>query len=105
VSGAVLAAVALLAAGAVQRVHVRPLAGRPDRRFHGWSIAALVLFAVAAVLGTAGGRRPRHARLVAQNGGPVADVRRLLDDPLSRAANFASGAIVLAILALMVWQP
>lgn len=73
--------------------------------FRGWSTAALVLFAVATVLGAAGGRHPRHARLLARKAGPLAEVLRLLDDPWSRAANYASGVIVLAILALMVWQP
>src|SRR5204862_132395 len=51
------------------------------------------------------GDEARHARFLAREGGPIADVRRLLDEPMSRAANYASGVIVLAILALMVWQP
>jgi hypothetical protein len=70
-----------------------------------WVDAALGLFVAAAFLGGLGGRRPRQARGLARDGGPVEDVRRLLDDPLSRLANYASGLIVLAILALMVWQP
>jgi rhodanese-related sulfurtransferase len=73
--------------------------------FHAWSIAALVLFAATAALGVAGGRRPRAARVLAQNGGSPADVHRLLDDAWSRTANYASGVLVLAILSLMVWQP
>jgi hypothetical protein len=70
-----------------------------------WVDAALGLFGLAAVLGALGGRRPRQARLLARDGGAVAEVRRLLDDPWSRAANYASAAVVLAILALMVWRP
>jgi hypothetical protein len=70
-----------------------------------WVDSALGLFALAAALGALGGRRPRHARLLARGGGPAAEVRALLDDRWSRAANCASAAVVLAILALMVWQP
>jgi hypothetical protein len=73
--------------------------------FRGWSVAALVLFAVAAALGAAGGRQPRRARVLAQEGGQREDVLRLLDDRWSRAANCASSVLVLAILALMVWRP
>jgi uncharacterized membrane protein len=71
----------------------------------GWLQAALALFVVAAALGGIGGRRPREARELAEEGGPLDDVRRLLDDTWSRVANYASSAIVIAILALMIWQP
>jgi len=70
-----------------------------------WVDAALGLFALAAVLGTVGGRRPRQARVLARSGDRAAEVRSLLDDPLSRAANYAAAGVVLGILALMVWQP
>lgn len=70
-----------------------------------WVQAALALFVAASLLGAAGGRRPRQARVLAREGGTADEVRRLLDDPWSRAANYASAAIVVAILALMVWQP
>ena len=73
--------------------------------FRGWVDATLALFIVSAVLGGAGGRRPRHARVLARSGGDARDVRLLLDDPWSRSANAASGLLVLAILALMIWQP
>jgi hypothetical protein len=33
------------------------------------------------------------------------ELRHLLDDPLSLSANYASSALVLVILVLMVWQP
>jgi uncharacterized membrane protein len=71
----------------------------------GWVQAAIALFVVAGLLGAAGGRRPRLARELAQRGGQLEEVRSLLDDAWSRTANYASGAAVLAILALMVWQP
>jgi uncharacterized membrane protein len=58
-----------------------------------------------AVLGAVGGRRPRHARELAQGGGSEADVRRLLDDPVTLALNYASLAIVVAIVVLMVFKP
>ena len=70
-----------------------------------WLQAAIGLFVVAMGLGGAGGRRPRHARELAGAGGDLAEIRRLLDDRFSRVANYASAAAVLAILALMVWQP
>jgi hypothetical protein len=76
----------------------------------GWVDAALVLFAAVVVLGVLGGRRPRHARELATRlaedgraGNP--ELRALLDDPFSRAANYASAALVLAILALMAFKP
>jgi len=70
----------------------------------GWVQAALALFVAAAILGAAGGRRPREARVLAERGGDAQEVRRLLDDPWSRAANYASTALVAAVLALMIWQ-
>jgi uncharacterized membrane protein len=76
----------------------------------GWFQAAIALFAVALVLGGLGGRRPTQARLLAARlageGAPAsAELRTLLDDPVSLAVNYASAAIVLAILALMVFKP
>jgi len=53
----------------------------------GWITWALVLFALSMILGGLGGQRG------------------LLDDPLSLAANYLSAALVLAILALMVFKP
>ncbi len=70
-----------------------------------WVSAALALFVLASLLGAAGGRRPRQARVRAREGGDMSAIKRLLDDPWSRAANYASAAIVVAILALMIWQP
>lgn len=76
----------------------------------GWVQAAIGLFAVAVVLGGLGGQRPKRARLLAtslaeQNAPLSSELRGLLDDRLSRAANYASAALVPAILALMVFKP
>jgi uncharacterized membrane protein len=76
----------------------------------GWVSAAVALFLLVVALGSLGGRRPRQARLLAaelaERGEPAgAELRALLDDPVSRAANYASAILVLAILALMVFKP
>lgn len=76
----------------------------------GWIVAALALYVVALVLGGLGGQRPKQARrlaseLAARHAPASAELRALLDDPRSRAANYASAAIVIAILALMVFKP
>jgi uncharacterized membrane protein len=76
----------------------------------GWVDASLVLFAAALVLGGLGGRRPKRARLLAtrlaaDDAPSNIDLRRLLDDPLSRAVNYASALAVLVILGLMVFKP
>jgi uncharacterized membrane protein len=75
-----------------------------------WLDQALALLALAIVLGAAGGRRPRHARELAERlrdaGGDVTpELRRLLTDRWSRAANLASAIAMLAILWLMVAKP
>jgi len=76
----------------------------------GWIDAAIGLYVIMLVLGHLGARRPRRARLLstrlASEGLPVNDeLRALLDDPVSRAANYAALALVLAILVLMVFKP
>lgn len=76
----------------------------------GWVDAALGLFVVAMALGGFGGQRPKRARLLAtalaESDQPAdAELRSLLDDPASRAANYVSALLVLAILALMVFKP
>jgi hypothetical protein len=76
----------------------------------GWVEAAIGLFAAALGLGAIGGLRPRSARMLAkrlaEEGAPAsAELRRLLDDRASRAANYASAILVLAILALMAFKP
>jgi hypothetical protein len=76
----------------------------------GWLDASLALFVAAVLLGSLGGRRPRQAREMAErlaregaSAGP--ELRALLDDRASRLANYASAALVVAILALMVFRP
>jgi hypothetical protein len=76
----------------------------------GWVDAAIALFAVALLLGGVGGQRPKQARKLAtrlarEGGQADAELRTLLDDPLSRVANYASAALVPAILVLMVFKP
>lgn len=76
----------------------------------GWIQAAIGLFVLALLLGGYGGQRPKRARRLAtrltEEGAPAdAELRALLDDLLSRVANYASALLVLAILALMVFKP
>ena len=76
----------------------------------GWVDAALALFALALLLGVLGGWRPKQARKLAarlSDEGKAASpqLRALMDDPLSLVANYASAALVAAILALMVFKP
>jgi len=75
-----------------------------------WVDAAIALFVLALLLGALGGQRPKQARKLAsraadEDGQPDVEFRALLDDPLSRGANYASAALVLAILGLMVFKP
>lgn len=70
----------------------------------GWVSASLALFVAAAVLGSIAGRRPRAARLRAE-AGDAEGSRTLLDDRASRALNYASGALAVLVLVLMVWKP
>ena len=75
----------------------------------GWVDAAILLFVIALALGGIGGQRPKRRassqdRLAAQ-GEPISEeLRTLLDDRVSRLANYGSALIVLAILALMVFK-
>lgn len=76
----------------------------------GWIDAALALYALALALGALGGRRPRQARrlagaLAAKDEPLTAELRALLADRPSMAANYAAALAVLAILALMVFKP
>jgi uncharacterized membrane protein len=71
-----------------------------------WVEAALALVVLGAVLGSFGGRRPKQARRLAERRDDVdAELRRLLDDPLSLWLNAGAAAAYLAVLALMVWKP
>jgi uncharacterized membrane protein len=86
------------------------LAGEADQFGEAWLQASLALFVVALVLGAIGGGRPKRARLLAARLAGDGDrltpeLRRLLDDPLSRVANYGSSVLLIVILVLMVWQP
>jgi uncharacterized membrane protein len=75
----------------------------------GWVDAAIALYLVALALGGLGGQRPKQARrlatqLAAEQTPVSVELRTLLDDPLSRAANYGSLVIVLVILVLMVFK-
>ena len=76
-----------------------------------WLDAAIALFLVALLFGGLGGQRPKQARIrasqMASEGMERVDgrLKDQLDDPLSRAANYASTALILAVLALMVFKP
>ena len=75
----------------------------------GWVAASMALYAVALALGGLGGQRPKARKLasrLAERDAPVSDeLRALLDDPVSRAENYASLLVVLVILVLMVFKP
>lgn len=88
------------------------LAGLEDGAGYGtgWVDAAIALFVVALVLGGWGGQAPKrareHAARLAASGEPAdRRLRELLDDRRAALANYASAALVIAILALMVFKP
>jgi uncharacterized membrane protein len=75
-----------------------------------WLTKALGLLVLALVLGALGGRRLRHARELAERlrdaGEEVTpELRALLGDRLSAAANLASTVAMLGVLWLMVAKP
>jgi uncharacterized membrane protein len=76
----------------------------------GWIDASVALWVVALVLGTVGGRRDRHTRELAEQLAGAGDrqsaeLAARLRDPVSLALSYGSGAVVLAILVLMIWKP
>jgi uncharacterized membrane protein len=76
----------------------------------GWVDASIALYMAALALGGLGGRRPRQARKLAtrlarEHATVNGELRALLDDRPSRAANYVAALIVLAILVLMVFKP
>jgi uncharacterized membrane protein len=75
-----------------------------------WIQAALGLWVASMAVGGYGGRTARHARrlaerLAAEGDEPSPELHALVAAPLPLAASFASGLMLLAILALMVWKP
>ena len=76
----------------------------------GWIDAAILLLVLALVLGALGGQRPKRARklarrLAAEGREDDPELRSLLDDRLTRAANVLAALSLLAIIALMAWKP
>lgn len=76
----------------------------------GWVDASIGMYLVALALGGIGGQRPKQARRLAaelaeQNEPVSGELRALLDDRVSLAANYASLALILVIVAFMVFKP
>lgn len=75
-----------------------------------WIQAALGLWVASMALGGYGGRTARHARhlaerLAGEGDAPSPELRALVAAPIPLWASLASGVMLLAILALMVWKP
>ena len=75
-----------------------------------WIQAALGLWVASMAAGGYGGHTARHARhlaerLAAEGDAPSTELHALIAARLPLAASLASGLMLLAILALMVWQP
>jgi uncharacterized membrane protein len=76
----------------------------------GWVDASIGLYVAALVLGGLEGQRPKQARhlaaQLAEQDAPVNDeLRALLDDPVSRAENYGSLALIIGIVVIMVFKP
>jgi uncharacterized membrane protein len=76
----------------------------------GWIRAAYALWLASMVVGGLGGRPARKARelaerLAAAGNDPSPELDRAVRDPWSLVLSFASGAIVVALIVLMVWKP
>lgn len=76
----------------------------------GWIVASLVLWTASNAAGGIAGRQERETRLLAERlaadgDAPSGELRARLRDPVTLAFSSATGAAVLAILALMIWKP
>lgn len=76
----------------------------------GWVDASIGLYVAALALGGLGGQRPKQARRLAtdladQRAAVTGELRTLLDDPVSRAANYGSLVLIVAIVVIMVFKP
>jgi uncharacterized membrane protein len=76
----------------------------------GWVEASLALFVAVVVLGGIGGQRPKRARklatrLASEDEDASPELRALLDDRAALTLNYLSGALLVAIVALMVFKP
>jgi uncharacterized membrane protein len=75
-----------------------------------WIQASLGLWVASMAVGGYGGRTARRARhlaaeLAAGDDAPSPELCALVAAPVPLAASYASGLMLVAILALMVWQP
>jgi uncharacterized membrane protein len=75
-----------------------------------WIQTSLALWAASVVTGAIGGRTARHARylaerLAAEGDRPSEELRALVGHRPSLWLSYLSGALVLAIVVLMVWKP
>jgi hypothetical protein len=76
----------------------------------GWVSASITLLVIALILGGFGGQRLKQARLLAaelatRQESASEELRALMSDRASLAANYAAALIVLVILGLMVFKP
>jgi len=75
-----------------------------------WIQAAITLWAASMALGALGGRTARHARhlaerLAAEGDAPSPELHALVSARAPLWSSYASSLLLLAVLALMVWQP
>lgn len=75
-----------------------------------WVWAAVVLWVAASWAGSAGGKRDRQTRLLAdrlaaQGDAPSAELRARVRDPLALGLSWGSGLLLLLVLILMIWKP
>jgi uncharacterized membrane protein len=75
-----------------------------------WVIAAIVLWLAAGALAGPAGKRLRHARelaerLATEGDRPSETLRAAVADRTALALNYTSFALVIAILALMIFKP
>jgi uncharacterized membrane protein len=76
----------------------------------GWIVTAIVLLVLGNAIGGYGGKRDRNTaeyaqQLVAQGDAPSPELEARVRDPVSLAASYGSGLILVALLAIMIWKP
>lgn len=76
----------------------------------GWVIAAIVLWVIGSGLGSAGGRRERQTRELAQelarrDDTPSQELMARVRNPVLLAMSYGSGLVALAVLGIMIWKP
>jgi uncharacterized membrane protein len=105
------AGVALVGSGGLLTLVFGLALAGDERRFgETWVSASIALWVLSMALGGFGGRTARHARYLAerlaQEGDrPSEELRDLVAHRPSLLASYASLAVLLAVLGLMVWQP